>query len=357
MSPLQTSPAVSKADFMATAIDESITLPAQAYTPGAELRFNLPQVGVAKKLRVLVSVPVTQGGTAATAAGAKAPFSLFSLLQFRDYAGINRVQCSPWALNLLNIVKKFGWDASYGGPVNESYASSDVWNVTKDELLGWFDIPISASEHDPTGSLNLEVTNGVSTLVLTCNPNFASVSGLDTPLVGPAGCTATPSAGASVTVVYYFWQPVTVSGKLIRPDAVLYPNIIHELLGTQETDNIAAGQEKLFTLRTGREYHRILHSFVNNGALSYGEITQARFLYNGNTPTIAEGLQAYLSRMRDQVYRDLPAGTAYFNFTRRPWDSNKWGQLQTGLLMSATANMVAPYLETLTEAFYAPASI
>lgn len=356
MSPMQVNPMQEKRMFLQTAIDESQTLPSQAYASGAQLRWNLPQVGVAKKLRIYFNVPVTQGATAATGVGAKAPFSLFTSVEFRDYAGIQRVFTSAWMLNLLNLVKKFGFDPSSGGPVDEGYSSS-VWEVTKDQLTGYFDIPISASEMDPTGSLNLEITNGVSTVILQCNNSFFSASGIDTPLIGAAGCTATPSATATVTVEYYYWEPVTVpGGGLIRPDAVLYPNIIHELLGTLETDNLSAGQEHLYTLRTGREFHRILQSFVNNNALSYDEMTLIRFLYNGNTPTIAEPLQPFLSRMRDQLYRDLPAGTAYFNFTRRPWDSNKWGQLQTGITLDASATMANPYLETLTEAFFAPQS-
>jgi hypothetical protein len=341
-----------KALFLQTALDESIALPAQNYVVGSELRFQMPNVGVAKKVRVLFNLSFTAGATAPTGVGAKAPFSLFSNAIFTDYAGIDRISASPWMLQLLNLVKKFGWDPSYS-VITEAESAAKVWANTNGNMIGWFDVPISPSMIDPTGSLNLEVSNAECYLRLQCNPNLIGLTTqVDTPLVGAAGASATVTG--TVTPVYYFWQPVSAGGRILRPDSVLYPNIVHELLGTKTTDNIAAGVDKVTTLRTNREFHRILHSFVNAGAFDTNDIQTIKFLYNGNTPTINEPLQAYLSRMRDELYRDLPDGSVYFNFTRVPWDSTKWGQLQTVLSMLSTGTFTNPYLETLTEAFYTP---
>ncbi|MEM3485286.1 MAG: hypothetical protein QXI12_06660 [Candidatus Methanomethyliaceae archaeon] len=345
-------PAQMKTLFLQTALDESIALPAQNYVPGQELRFQMPNVGVAKKVRILFNLSFTAGTTAPSGVGAKAPFSLFTLATFTDYAGIDRISASPWALNLLNLVKKFGWDASYS-VISEPQSSAQVWTNTDTSMIGWFDIPIAPSNNDPTGSLNLEVSNAECYLRLQCNPNLVgATTQVDTPLVGSSGASATVSG--TITPVYYFWQPVSAGGRTLRPDAILYPNIVHEVLGTKSSDNIAAGMDKVTTLRTNREFHRVLHHFVNNGAFDTNDVKNVKFLYNGNTPTINEPLQAYLSRIRDEVYRDLPDGTFYFNFTRVPWDSTKWGQLQTVLSIGPNATISSPYLETLTEAFYTP---
>jgi hypothetical protein len=345
-------PAQIKALFLQTAMDESIALPSQNYVSGQELRFQLPNVGIAKKVRVIFNLAFTAGSTAPSGVGAKAPFSLFTNAVFTDYAGIDRISASPWMLNLLNITKKFGWDSSYS-VVSETGASSVVYENSTSGMKGWFDLPLAPSMTDPTGSLNLEVSNAECYVKLLCNPTLVGATGnCDTPLVGASGASATVSG--TVSLVYYFWQPVSTHGQVIRPDAVLYPNIVHEVLGTKSTDNIAAGMDKVTTLRTNREFHRVIHSFVNNSALDTVDVANVKFLYNGNTPTINEPLQAYLSRIRDELYRDLPDGTFYFNFTRVPWDSTKWGQLQTVLTLATSASLTSPYLETLTEAFYVP---
>ncbi len=343
-----------KQSFLDTAIEESIKLPTQAYAVGQALRFEIPNVGIAKKFRVRFNVAMTSGATAPTGVGAKAPYSLFTNVAYNDYAGISRINASPYGLKELAVVKRFGWDPSYS-PMTESYADTEVWNNTITSMIGWFDVPVSASEMDPTGSLSLEVSNGKTYLVVQCNPNLVGLtSQVDTPLVGAAGASSTVNAGSIVGVTYYFWQPVAVGSGVIVPTPVLYPNLIHEVLETQDSTNIAANQDKVTTLRTGREYHRIIHTFVMDGALDTSDITNVKFLYNGNTPTMDEELQSYLSRTRDQYGRDFDPGMVYYNFTRRPWDSTKWGELQTVLSQGAGVVASNSYLSTLTEAFYNP---
>jgi hypothetical protein len=153
--------------------------------------------------------------------------------------------------------------------------------------------------------------------------------------------------------IYYYYSPTYVdlgNGQKVLPVPYDDLSVIHELITQRANQNITTNSDVTFTLQTGRSYQRMIGTYVNNAALT-DSLAGVRFQYDGSTKTLTEPRVAYYARVRDAQSRDLPQGCFWWDWTRRPWDSTHYGQLDVILATDGTA-LTNPYMQFLRESIY-----
>lgn len=375
---------VARTLFLATAIPNNYTIPVQTYNSSGTMSFLLPNTGFTRHLRVHVGGTI-QAGTAAATAGVRWPFSLFANAQLIDPSNQIRMAVKPWHAYRLQVIKRPSW--FYDKLANITGGSGGMLNNYKQVLnplplgaigtgsatnvSGFFDLPIILNHNDLRGGFRADVPQGQTLLNLTPATTVSSgTAGMDIPITLGASGTIN-LASLTVKVNYYYYDPVAVQVNPGEVAQIPYPTgkgkgpngtnligdmeYVHELLSAVST-GLVAGQEYLWALGTNREYFRLFHWFNNAGTVedfSQGYFTLKRFLLNANTPKGSEDMQEYLSWYFEQTGTLPQDEEFYWNFYKRPWDSNQYGQLQTGLTLSPTATVNAgAFLETMRETLY-----
>lgn len=341
--------------YLTNAVKRSQELPVQTYTAGGANLFRFPKAGVGRYAHVAFNGTLSRTETASVGTVTASPFYPYNLISgavLNDYTGTTRVNAKPYHLYLRQIGQKFGWDPSVS-PINAGY-NSTVWaasiptgtasSTTTSPIAFGFDVPISLHQNTTEGSLPFAVPDGEVTLQLQMNALTGTT--IDSPFAVTGATTL--SITGSWQVTYYYFD--AVAGV---PLPMLDFNMIHELVSVRQTDNIAAGQDKLFTLETGRTYYQLIQMLVANNAPDTVDVTRLKFLVDGNTPTMDEYLYPYLSRCREMYGRDMPAGAFYFNFFDKPWNPASYGSLATSMSLSSSINLGTAYwLDVLKESQY-----
>lgn len=355
----QPTPAQIRANFLAAAVERSQELSPQSYSTGAVNTFNMPHAGIGRYMRVTFvgTLSRTEGISVGTVTSSpKAPFNIFSLANFTDYTGTTRVNAQPFLLYLRQLTQRFGWDPTVT-PETESYSGSvyafsiptgTASSTTTSPCVFSFEVPISLHRNTTEGSFPFAVPDGESTLTITSNQLTGST--IDFPFAVTGGSSM--SLTGSIYVTYYYYD-ATAGVQLPTSDF----QKIHELAQVRQNSNIAAGQEKTFTLETGRTYYQLIHHFVADNAADTADVTRLKFLVDGNTPTMDEYLISYQNRIRSDYGRDLPTGTFVYNFFRKPWTPASYGSLATELDLSSGLTLGTTYwIDTLKESMYVSAS-
>ena len=347
--------AFAREQLLSTAIRACQELPVQDFSGGQRLTFELNSVGILRFL--LVSFEGTlnlSGGSADPAWSKKAPYNIFPNIAFRDIVGTRRVDVSAFMLQNLVHLNRYGYAAEYtptayghstAGYALPSFSGTGDYTVRFNVV-----VPIAYDEDDLRGALVLAVPNAKAYLEVTCTNDLNDATNEDYVTVGG---DRTVALSGKVKVTQYYFNPEARGGRIELPNLDLMQ--IHEIREIKTTSNLAQGMEKLFSLPTGRVYHLILAQYFKGTAANEGpnttDIDRVRFLYDGNTPTLSEGLQQYLWRIRAMYGRDVPEGLFPIDLRKRPWDSNVWGQLQVGLRLSAAPG-TNPYMLFLTKSLY-----
>jgi len=343
--------------FLQSALRCSQTLPVQNYAAGQTLQFELNNSGILRYLQVEVDGILTVTvGTGTAAVSQKGPYVLFPNVQFVDYLGTTRVNAGAYLLQTRVDMNKYGYDPSFT-PIDPgvkalfyNYATADGAQALK---FG-YTIPMMYDENDPRGGIISTVPNGKCYLKLT--PITGNLYGAndDSLVVVTGNATATLTGTITVTQYYFNPQTVKIGGQEVLPIPYSDFQWVHELLETQTTSNLAANMNKTWNLPTGRLYQVLLQHYFNGatGPVT-ADIDRIAFLYDGNTPTLDETQMAYLHRTRNVYGRDLPKGLFAYDFRKRPWDSNVWGQLQTLIHIASGSTVNAgAYLSVLSDTLY-----
>lgn len=361
--------------FLASALRKSqFVIPNQNYAPGSTLTINLPRAGIARGVLLDFTIPivVTLGG-GTVAQSPKGPFNFVNRVHAVDYNGIDRVSASAYSLYLLSLLKVRNWEPSGQHPYQDPgetvpYAGAAPgfttlrWNypIATGNVVFSLWVPFAYGMNDPRGALPLNVSNANSTIQLECNGTLFSTTGQDSPFIVTGAATVTANAGATINATLYYWDPIALPGQVDPGQfagSVPVPfddlNLVHEVKSIVDSTGIAAGTEKLYTYQSGRDYYRVIASVMENGQLNSQHISRSRWVYDGNTPCMDEGIIAHLTRAQTELGRDLPPGMLYYDFSNRPWDANSYGSLAWGLTTTSAFNPGNPtYIEYLTDALY-----
>lgn len=358
------SPAQIRDLFLQTALYSSIPTDPIAWTPGQTLSVKVPQTGVACKIRLLVSLTLTVG-TAALALGPRGVYQLLSSIQYTDPSGTVRVNSNGYSLYLLSISDEpWDYDPSSGNAgawttsatvANQVYATGT--GGTGAQTVNFFvDIPISKSQMDTRGSMVLESATSPSFISVTMPTLAGMVSTAANTEFAYTSATGTVTAVAgTIQPVYYFWKPTYVdtgSSKLL-PLPVQDFNIVHEIVTIRNSASLNTNTDNRITLPTGRSYYKVVAELVNNGAFggSAADVTGVKFEIDQSTDTLKEPIQGYYSRVRSRESRDMPLGTFIWDFSKRPFDSSHYGQLDCILTLGSSA-LVSPYIQATRDCLY-----
>ncbi|MBX6362026.1 MAG: hypothetical protein IRZ03_18375 [Acidobacterium ailaaui] len=219
--------------------------------------------------------------------------------------------------------------------------------------MSWI-VPIAADPFgfDTRGTYPFTVADGSNTLQIRMNPSLVGGT-LDSVIVEEtSGFTVTMSGTFGCT--YYYWDVPRGT-----PIPVADMSLVHELRQLHDTQNITAGQEKRYALQTGRTYLEAIATLVVAGQLDTTNVSNVRFIVDGNTPTMDESLMAYLTRIYNTYRRDFPPGTFIWDFQAKPWTPADYGSLELALALNSTAQTgTSPtYLDVFMRSLYQTSQI
>lgn len=343
-----------------TAQPDSIVNP----VAGQMYPIRITATGLGRFIRIFFSLTVTvTPGTGTATLGPRGPYNYLSGIEFKDPGGNTRVNCSGYELYLLKIARDLaGADPSFT-PLVYPY-SPEIYNAPlaagANQWEFWLEVPLEMGPLDTRGLVNLESANAQAYLNLTVNPSPAGTT-IDSPIIVTGN--ATVAITGTISTEYYFYSPVYLQDAQGNPFLALPMedlSVIHEI-ATSRFTQLSAGADINIPVPSGRSYYRLWCQVVSNGAMVTGQInglgspglTRYQFVYNEINPTLNEFLQAYLSRIRDDYNRDFPQGTFLTDLTNRPWDSNRYGQLDVRLTTDpAFSTAGSTYVQLLRESLY-----
>lgn len=352
--PAQMTTQQARAAFFANATLRSQILPRQAYAASGTISFPLPKAGYGAFCTFDFQGSLVIGATGGSISlSPRAPYNLLAPVNgvvFQDYLGITRISASGWKLYQREISTKYGYDPSNATDAQTYSAALVEYSIgggtgvagTYPWQSSWF-MPISLHENTTEGSFPFTIPQGQNTANLTFNALSGSTNesvikvataGFTLALTGTVGCT------------YYYWD-VPKGTPIPTADFQL----IHELREVKDASNITAGSEKRFPLPTGRTYYSILQDMVLNDGLDYVDVSEIRFIVDGNTPTLDETNYSYFTRVRRTYNRDFPF--FYYDWWNKPWSPSQYGSLETGLTLAGTATTTGnTYTSLLLESLY-----
>jgi len=350
-------PVQARMNYLAQAVKRSQELPPQIHQDNGVFNFSFPHAGVGRYALVSFVGTITRTEAAVVGTLAASPFfplNVLSRVLLTDYTGTTRVNAKPWDLYQREILFNPGSDPALGDLTVQPYAAK-IWAATLPvapaanasttaPLIYSFKVPIALHDDTTEGSLPFAIPDGEVTLQLQGNALVGTT--IDSPF-SVTGTTTASITGTYYVTYHYYDAPNNV--PLPMADFA----VIHEIISTRQNTNIAAGQEKLFTLETGRTYYQLIQTFVANNAPNILDVSRLKFLVDGNTPTMDEYQLSYLTRIRETLKRDLAPGVISFNFFARPWSPASYGSLAASLTLTPTIALGTAYwLDTMKETMY-----
>lgn len=359
--PVQNQQAILQA-YYANVVSRTLVLDAKSFsvsqTQGQQITFDLPHAGVPRYLILAVqgTFARTEGTTVSTVtASPKYPFNLLQGVTLNDYLGYTRVQAGGYELYLLDLAKAFGFDPATP-PLANAATDSAVFadtipagtasTTTTSAVVFYVVVPVSAARNSIKGSYVAQISDGTAQLIINLAAPVGST--LDSP-VSTSGGTPTITISGTITPLYVYYDVPT--GIKIPASEV---SVVHEVIQSQSSDNLAAGQEKKYVLPTGRTYYRILEELVLNDALDTLDAALLKFVVNDSTPILEYNLVHYLAWVRQRYGRDFPTGLFLYDFAEKPWRPMDYGSLDIRVTLGASANVAGTsYVRILRDALTA----
>jgi len=304
--------------------------------------------GLLKRFKVFITGTANNTGTSAGAVmTALGLGNLLQNVQFTDTSNNLRINTAGWHLDLLATVK---YGRPYGGVDSASpVAQSDLGNnypvITKAPTIAAgvsatfaavFDIPVSYSDTDFRGALNLNVTNATASLQLTLNPNPFVATG-DATLAVYSGA---PGNLSNVTISVYqdYLSNIPQDSKtglyLLPPMDMA---TAYQLITTTQNGMVADSDYPL-PYANFRDYLSTFAIFDNGGALNPGSDVNYWALQIANFTNLFKVSPALAAlRVREALGYDLPSGVYYFGSRHKPISTTMYGNQELILNASSVA--------------------
>ncbi|MHB1709604.1 MAG: hypothetical protein ACYCT2_09040 [Thermoplasmataceae archaeon] len=377
------SPAQVLSAYYAAAVRRSIAMPAINVSSGNSYALPLPHAGVGLyvDLAFVGTASNTAGATVTTInLGEEYPYSVISDLSFRDYTGITRIS----GVNGFHLARReqiergamYGnkflpysntqWDlfTGYNNYSSLAYTATapavTASSTTTAPLVFHTHVPLSVNRRSVLGSMPYTVPQGDNVITFSIAPAVsmpavASNPSPDTPInvTYTAGASDTVSFSGQIIPTYYYYD--VPSGTALPVDQFAE---VFELVKLRTTENINAGSPLTFVLATGRTYRRVYEWLSLAGQLATSQagafaVTNVQFQVDSATPTLNEGINAFLSRTQDDMGVPPYPGEFVFDFARKPWTPDSYGSLNTQLQLSGAVTTGAnTYLDVMRECLY-----
>lgn len=334
------------------------------------LQIPLRNVGLVKKLIVKISATINN---AATNAITPSDFGLANLLQNVVLTDLNnnvRVNTSGIHLQLLALLKKKGDSGSalLASAFNQAMNVGNNFGVTlqpasiaasgNGNLQAYFEVPLSYSDDDLRGALYANVVNAVSYLQLTI-PTAAQTAtpiGTDSTFAVYQGNTATLS-NINITVYQEYLDQLPRS-----PSGIILPMLDLQTIYELKQSSFAALTVNQNFPVPFANFRNFLSTFLiynhdgsgNVGRQGGNDINYLALQSANFTSIFQDDPFTNTFKTREILGADLPPGTYYESFRKKPLSTTNYGNMQ--LIVNPSTAAAQAYLIALWEDF-APVNI
>lgn len=317
-------------------------------------------VGLVKRFIVEFSMVVTAPAGNLLALSPLGASNLLNPVILYDLSNYTRINTASWHLATVASAKRrrpwlgamaasnpFGYGTNV--PVIAQAPAVIAANGTG-VVSGFFEVPVAYNDDDLRGAIYASVTQANILLQFTINPQFFSAAAGD----AASSVYAVPAAGS----------PGTLSSVTFR----IYQNYLDKLpmQQTQQggvvpilpADDISravimnnstwtalfANTDVTLSFVNSREFQSLVMIYDNGGTLSPGTDINYLAIQSANlTPLDKVDPIMHSMRTRTMLGIDLPAGMYYWDFRRRPIDTNQAGNTQA-VINPSTVNSNAALL-------------
>lgn len=283
----------------------------------------------------------------------------YNILQnviFSDLNNQQRINTSGRHLGMLNCARQgFGflgayapnlpngignnWSVQTGPSTIAAGANADV------RVMYW--VPLSYAADDLRGSLYANVVNATMNLQLTINNAVASAAGDPVSLVY-RGNTGGWNGNVTVTVYQYYYDqlPRSPSGPILPP---LDLNAFYELKETN-VSGMVANTDFPYGYSNFRDFLSTFYYYDMNGTPASGSDVNYFSLVSANFTQIFKlAPEVCAAEARPILMADPPPSYYYFDFRRRPINTQMFGNMELNLNAKTATNPSSAYVGT--EAF------
>jgi hypothetical protein len=332
--------------------------------PAAQNVLNVTprNVGLIRGFYVHVATTFTTGVTTTLTRTTMGPANLLSLVTFNDLSNQQRINTQGWYLPYLDTQRRrnqsFSSELATGVPASAatgvdtplglsanftsqlglagtntpimSCPASIAPSASNNVIDMWYYVPISYTDRDLRGAIYAGVVNSVMNLQLTFNSaNFQVASTADPTLAvfqSSGAVNAITGQTFSVEVYQDFLDqlPFSAQGPILPFQDLSWSY----LLNTTFFTGMAAGQDYPIPFPNFRNIQSMTLAYDNGGSMNGGSDINYLALQSANYTNIfkiSPAMSAILTR--NILHVDMPKGTYYYDFRRKPLSTVQYGNL------------------------------
>jgi len=315
------------------------------YTPGQAYPINVKvnTVGLVKRFWVKITGTIADG-SGATGANLTplGPCNVLSQILLTDTSNQVRVQTTGWHLHMLATARRntvFGAAYSTTDPcgIGANLGINKAVNIPPGGTDGgvfnfFYEVPVSYSDSDLTGSMWMNVVNASANLQLTINPVFfASGNATDTvnSVYQMAAGNANLGSITSMTITVYqncLDQLPTNNGQVMLPSLDLQYALL--VLNTNSS-GFTANLDQAIPYANYRQFMSTFVIYDNGGALNPGTDLNYIAMQSANSTYFFKVDPYTLSLLtRNLIGDDFPAGVYYISTRNQPVNTLQYGNRQ-----------------------------
>jgi hypothetical protein len=316
-------------------------------------------VGLVKRFIIEVSMQVNApAGNALNLSPFGAQMVLNPVILY-DLSNYTRINTPSWHLVMVSSAKRrrpwlstmtitnpigFGNNVPFVGQAPAVIAANGNGLVK-----AFFEVPIAYNDDDLRGAIYASVTQATMLLQFTINPLFFSTAGGD----AIQSVYAVPAAGAAGTlsnVTFRIYQnyldklPMAQSKEGALVPILPQDDISRAVLMNNSTwTTIFVNTDVAIPFVNSREFQSLVLIYDNNGQNNPGTDINYLAIFSANlTPLDKVDPILHAMRTRTMLGADPPAGEYYWDFRRRPIDTNQAGNTQA-IINPSTVNANAAF--------------
>jgi hypothetical protein len=331
-------------------------------------------VGLIRGFYVNIGFQFTTPATLTWTRTGLGPANLLQLVTFNDLSNQQRINCAGWYLPMLDTQRRrfpsFASALSTGVPASQAsgtdtplgfranalsnFSGANVSVMSAPATLAasstfnidmWYYVPISYTDRDLRGAIYAGVVNSVMNLQVTFNANnFFVGSTTDPTLAGyqaSAALVAPTAQTWSVQVYQDFLDQLPFSNQ--GPVLPFQDLSWSYLLNTTFFTGMTASQDFPIPFPNYRNIQSMSLVYDNGGALNAGTDINYLALQSANYTNIfkvSPAMQAILTRACLQA--DMPIGSYYFDFRKKPLSTVQYGNLSLVVNPSSVVTTFTP---------------
>lgn len=282
-------------------------LPSKSVAPGGSVSFDIPQVRLLSKIRLLVEcvLTVTHAGATPTVPIDFAPWPLISQVRVQTNSNFNPYQVSGRSLYFYNLIRAFGTtvQAVVAGRGKTVMGLTSSAGGTPNIVRFLADIPLSLNDRDPVGLIMTQSKQAVVTLLIDTNTRALGL--------------AADAAGYTFALSDITFTPFVETFSIPSVKEAL-PDISIVKLVTEQNQAVAGAGDQVVELPTGQTYRRLLFYITNAAGVGVTDASltgEFQLVFNQADIPIRLRASVLAAINQEQYGFALPQGLYVLDFT------------------------------------------